>query len=80
MSPRLQSVEPLAEADADRGQVRDRAPHGWLNAKSAAAYLDFPSVRAFRRWAKRAGVVSGRRGRVLMFTRKDLDAAVKVGR
>ncbi len=50
----------------------------WLNTDSAALYLDFPSINAFRKWARKAGVVGVRRGRRLLFAKHDLDAALKL--
>lgn len=48
----------------------------FFNTETATAYVDAPSVRAFRAWAKRHGVASGHRGRRLMFARVDLDRAL----
>lgn len=88
MSRRLKPVEPLAESGADVRQLEHepRNPNGftfgqgdrvWLNAKSAAAYLDCPNVRAFYKTVSRYGITKGRRGRSLMFDRRELDAFVR---
>lgn len=55
----------------------------WLTAHSAARYLDFSHcadpVDAFRRFAKRAGLVArGRRGDVPLYARADLDKAIAI--
>lgn len=54
-------------------------PVAYLNAKSAAAYLDFPSVRAFYAWLARPGRKPKRHylGRQLRFRQVDLDACVE---
>lgn len=77
MSPRLQPIEAITEADEHRHHLRDKT---WLTAEHAADYLDFSTVHAFRQWARKAGIATARRGRTLLFARTDLDAAVKVGR
>lgn len=53
----------------------------WLTAASAAHYLDFTAsckepTEAFRRWAKRAGIVPAFRGDVPLYARADLDRAI----
>jgi len=52
--------------------------HGpWFDAKTAAAYVQCPTVRAWYEWRKRRGIVVLARGLV---AKKDLDRALKVGR
>lgn len=76
----LEPVESGAQADAPRHQAADHATKVWLTVRHATEYLDFPSVNAFRLWARRHGVASARCGKSLRFARRDLDAAVKAGR
>lgn len=49
----------------------------FLTVPEAAAFLRFPSVKAFHEWARRRAIPRCRRGRVLLFYRKDLEAAVR---
>lgn len=80
MSPRLQPVEPPTDQVEHRDHVADQTAKVWLTTKSAAAYLDFSTVHAFRQWATKHGIASARCGKTLRFARRDLDAAVKAGR
>lgn len=52
----------------------------WMNAKTAAAYLDCSDCRepaeAFRVWAKRHGVLTARRGSRVLYSRTDIDRAI----
>jgi hypothetical protein len=52
----------------------------WMNAKTAADYLDYSDCRepaeAFRVWAKRHGVPTARRGSRVLYDRKDIDRAI----
>ena len=49
----------------------------YLTVDEAAQYLCFPSRNAFYHWIGRSGVPRCRRGRVLLFLRRDLDEAVQ---
>lgn len=59
---------------------------GFLNARQAAAYVGYEpgsgpartdkAIKAFYAWVARHRVTSHRRGRVLLFTRTDLDVAI----
>lgn len=49
---------------------------GYLNARSAAAYLDM-TFCAFDQWARRYGIPCERRGRIRLYTRATLDRVVK---
>lgn len=57
-----------------RATVQESA---WLTAQEASDYLRFPSVRAFYRWLETNDLPKGRRGRVLLFERRVLDAYVR---
>lgn len=48
----------------------------WFTAAEATEYLRFSTVDAFHAWRRRHGVHSAHRGRVLLFMRRDLDAAI----
>jgi hypothetical protein len=51
----------------------------WMNAKTAAAYLDIQGkepAEAFRVWAKRHGVPTARRGSRVLYHRTDVDRAI----
>lgn len=52
----------------------------WMNATTAAAYLDMTACRepaeAFRVWAKRHGVPTARRGSRVLYARADIDRAI----
>jgi hypothetical protein len=90
---RSSSLRVVAPGEVHRTQgapnLLDRAAQAstdwplWQTAATAARYLDFQHcadpVDAFRRFAKRVGLVPrGRRGDVPLFLRSDLDAAVSV--
>lgn len=56
-------------------------PSGWLTTAGAAQYLGFADnckhpIRAFWKFAKRQGIPSVRRGRVLLYAPSDLDRAL----
>lgn len=49
----------------------------YLTVEQATAYLQFPTVNAFRHWVRAHGVPKFRRGgRTLLFLRRDLDEAI----
>lgn len=50
----------------------------YLDSKTAAQYMAFRTVKAFRSWARRMRIKAMRRapGRVLLFRRSDLDATL----
>lgn len=50
----------------------------YLTAKDAAAYLQFPSVKAFDHWVTRRGVPSLRRGRIRLFAQDVLDRVLRM--
>lgn len=49
----------------------------YLTVPEAASYLRFPTVHAFECWLTGRAIPRARRGRVVLFFRKDLDAAVR---
>lgn len=48
----------------------------WMNTASVAELLDKPSREAVRKWARRHGVVPRRCGRLLLYARRDVEAAL----
>ncbi len=56
----------------------------WLTAETAARFLDYPrtkaGVKAFRKWAARAGVPTAHRGRRVLYGRQDLLQAIGAAR
>lgn len=70
------------QASAEMVPLREAWPL-WMNATTAARYLDFSNCKnprvAFACYAKKRGIVArGRRGDVPLFHRADLDRAVTV--
>lgn len=55
----------------------DLSRQTYLSVDQATQYLCFPSRNAFRLWAGRHGIPKCRRGRTLLFLRRDLDEAVQ---
>jgi excisionase family DNA binding protein len=49
----------------------------FLTVPEAAVYLRFATVRAFEKWLERHPTPKARRGRTVLFYRKDLEAAVR---
>jgi len=45
----------------------------WFSSATAALYLDQPTGEAFRRWARRHGVVGVWKGGLLRFSKRDID-------
>lgn len=73
------SVQPRAERHADGDQGRHQSfdfTKPFFNTETAAAYVDSPSLAAFRMWLRRRGLATMRRGRRVLVARKDLDAAI----
>lgn len=66
----------MGESSNPQGFVFGVVDAHWLNAQSAARYLDFPNVRAFYKWVDRAGITKLRCGRSLRFDRRELDRAI----
>jgi hypothetical protein len=50
---------------------------GWRTVKELAAELRFPSEDACRAWLRRHGIVSVRRGRIILVDGLDVDAALR---
>jgi hypothetical protein len=50
----------------------------FFNTETAAAYVDSPSLDAFRKWIKREGIAVGHRRRRIVVARADLDRALGV--
>lgn len=48
----------------------------YLTVEESIVYLCFPSRAAIYHWADRQGIPKCRRGRVILFLRRDLDEAV----
>lgn len=49
---------------------------GWYTVKEAAEELRFPSDKACRSWLMRKGVGNKKRGRIILVSSVDLDAAI----
>jgi hypothetical protein len=50
----------------------------WLTREEARAYIKSPSLQAFDWWAKSRGVrAEGQRGRMPLYTKRQLDAALR---
>lgn len=71
---RLESVNALGQADADRDQGRDEFAGPWFTNKTAALYVCCKSVNSFYMWKKRHFIVSRSNGTV---AKADLDRALK---
>jgi hypothetical protein len=60
--------------------VLDLERAGWMTTAAAAQYLGFGTckypIQAFWKFAKRQGIASVRRGRLLLFDPHDLDKAI----
>jgi hypothetical protein len=55
-------------------------PHGkspWLDSQEAADLVRCPTRRAFREWARRAGIVPVHRGTRVLYAKRDVDAALQ---
>jgi hypothetical protein len=55
--------------------VEDR-PSPWATTEEGATYVRCPNRDAFRKWAKRAGIIPAYRGRVPLFAWADIDRAL----
>lgn len=76
LEPGLDHVEQLPRGTDGRDQLGEvNSPY--LTSDEAWRYLRFPSIRAFYRWTERHTVPTCRRGRVLLFERRALDAFVR---
>jgi Helix-turn-helix domain len=62
------------EAGTDEARL---ARQTYLTVDEAVIYLRFVSRAAIYHWADRQGVPKCRRGRVILFLRRDLDEAVR---
>lgn len=54
-----------------------RPLRGWRTVKELAEELRFPSEDACRVWLRRQGIVSVRRGRIILVDGLDVDAALR---
>lgn len=66
-------LQELAEALAGSASLSTT----YLTAKEAAVYLRFSTVRAFYEWVRRHGITKLRKGRRVLFLRRDLDDALR---
>jgi len=76
---RFQPVQPLAQGQTDREQVRQqpRPLRGWRTVKELTEELRFSSEDACRTWLRRQGIVGVRRGRVILVDGLDVDKALR---
>ena len=65
-----QATSPLDAAD------RPCQLRGWFTVKQLAGHLQFPSAKACRAWLTRQGIVSVRRGRIILVDGWDVEAAL----
>lgn len=70
---------PTAEQHSRPLHVADRAlqRRGWKTITDITADLRFPSEDACRRWLKREGIASVRRGRFILVDALDIDRALR---
>lgn len=68
---------PLSRLVSFSRDLPEDARGPWFTKRSAAWYLDFPSPDAFRKFADREGLVASYRGRIQVFTLRDLDNAIQ---
>jgi hypothetical protein len=54
-----------------------RPLRGWRTVKDLTEELRFPSEDACRSWLRRQGIVSVRRGRIILVDGLDVDAALR---
>lgn len=52
----------------------ERSP--WATTEEGAVYVRCPNRDAFRKWAKRAGIIPAYRGRVPLYAWRDIDQAL----
>lgn len=78
----LHRVEPRAEGDTDRDQVRDHAQQfesPWLTSREACVYLRYAGkaqLVSLYRFLKAHGISTARRGGRLLIARRDLERAI----
>ena len=82
-SSRLDSVQPIAEADTEREHLPEqhfdfRGP--WFTSAEGAAYVRSKSVHAFRMWVQRKHLVVRHRGTHLLVGKADIDRVLKAKR
>jgi excisionase family DNA binding protein len=78
----LQGGAGAPEPEGKTRDVRDPAldalrAQAYLTADQAAVYVACPTRGAFYKWRSRSGVRTYRRGRRVMFKRRDLDEALQ---
>ena len=70
-------VPPIPESPGDPPPPPRRWPLSpYMRSDEAAEYLRFPTLKAFQEWARRRRIPCCRRGRVLLYERRALDALV----
>jgi enoyl-CoA hydratase/carnithine racemase len=72
----LEPVHARTEAGDDVRQGKDEFFGPWFSTRTAARYLDKPTVAAFRKWAYRHGIQFRFCGRRLLVAKRDLDLAI----
>jgi hypothetical protein len=56
----------------------DARPSPWATTEEGATYVRCPNRDAFRKWAKRAGIIPAYRGRVPLYAWADIDRALGI--
>ncbi len=74
---RRRSAQPPVESGDLHGAPLDLSREVYLTVAEAARYTRSVSVPAFRKWAYRAHLPKCRRGRRVLYFRRDIDAALQ---
>jgi len=74
--------QPLSDSPGDPPPDTRHLARAWplspyFRSDEAAEYLRFPNLKAFQEWSRRHRIPCCRRGRVLLYERRVLDALVQ---
>lgn len=70
-----QPVERPCDTRLGQDEPRGRSP--WMTSADGAVLVCCPTRKAFRMWAQRSGIIPIHRGRVLLYARADVQAALE---
>lgn len=79
----LHAVQPVAQSRDGVRQLQQqvrRPSADWMTVAEITHELRFPTCRACRAWLRREGIASVRRGRVILVSRRDIDARLRAVR